>query len=97
MIVGDFGFFLRTISMGTTGQMYQVQVGGLFAREEAEQQRQKIDALGLAPRLLPQRDKFTGEMWYVIRIGEFSTREAAGAKADEIQRKHGWATSVPEP
>lgn len=77
---------------GETG-MFAVQVGAFTKIETANKALTELKSRGYEPYILPSVSSF-GTNWYLVRIGQFHTREEAREYANSFQRTEGMEAIV---
>ncbi|MEM1177726.1 MAG: SPOR domain-containing protein [Acidobacteriota bacterium] len=76
----------------TNGGLYSLQIGAFASEANAQVQIDKVTPLGLAPFVVPVVDG--ARTLYTVRLGRYSSREAAQAAAAELRESSGLAAVI---
>lgn len=76
----------RTHAVKKPAMTHSVQVGAYLYPENAQQLTSQLHAKGYPARILKITDA-GGRTWYMVRIGDHPSRQAAQAQADEYTRR----------
>jgi len=79
--------------VGPTRMTHSVQVGAYLYLENAQQVAAQLTAKGYPARIFNFADS-KGRTWHAVRIGDYPSRQAAQAQADEFSRREQMETVV---
>jgi cell division protein FtsN len=65
---------------------HSVQVGAFLNPENAEHTAAQLNAKGYSAKILQMTDA-KGRAWHTVRIGDYPSRQAAQAHAEEFTRR----------
>ena len=72
---------------------HSVQVGAFLQPENAQSVMARLSAKGYSAQIYKFTDS-KGKTWLTVRIGDYSSRQAAQAQADEFKRREQMAAVV---
>ena len=78
----------------SASQNYSFQIGGLYNRKTAEQQKKKLQAQGYKMFTVEVQDHQSEEIWYSLRIGYFESLGLASDAAFSFTEKEGIPTKA---